>query len=75
MKNYACKIIVRQNTVTGKTLGGLASSLPRKSREWRDIAAFGSWFGCQMGYRPFAAAMAKARDLAGYCSDIAKGTP
>lgn len=71
--NFAARIAVRQNKLTGRTVAGFASSLPRLGTEWRDVANFGRWFGGQMGYRPFKAAMAQARDLAEYYSDLASG--
>ena len=71
--NFAARIAVRQNTRTGRTVAGFASSLPRLGPEWRDVANFGRWFGGQMDYRPFKAAMAKAQDMAQYYSDLAAG--
>lgn len=71
--NFAPRITVRQNTRTGRTVAGFASNLPRLGNEWRDVANFGRWFGCQMSYRPFNSAMTKARDLAQYYSDLASG--
>ena len=71
--NFAARITVRQNTRTGRTLAGFASALPRLGTEWRDVANFGRWFGCQMHYRPFNATMARAQNLAQYYSDLAAG--
>jgi hypothetical protein len=71
--NYAARITVRQNTRTGRTVAGFASSLPRLGTEWRDVANFGRWFGGQMSYRPFKTALAQARDLAEYYSNLATG--
>jgi hypothetical protein len=71
--NYAARITVRQNTRTGRTVAGFASSLPRLGAEWRDVANFGRWFGCQMSYRPFRSTMAEAKDLAEYYSNLASG--
>lgn len=71
--NFAPRITVRQNTRTGRTVAGFASNLPRLGNEWRDVANFGRWFGCQMSYQPFRRAMGKAHDLASYYSDLAAG--
>lgn len=72
-KGFAARITVRQNTRTGRTLAGFASQLPRLGADWRDVAHFGRWFGCQMDYSPFARAMSRARDLADYYSSLAAG--
>lgn len=71
--NYAARITVRQNTRTGRTVAGLASTLPRLSREWKDVVNFGKWFGGQMSYKPFQEAMRRAKDLAEYYSALASG--
>ena len=69
--NHACRIAVRQSSSTGKTYAGLASTLPRLSAEWHDIATFGKWFGGQMGYKPYKNAMSRAGDYADYCNNLA----
>ncbi len=72
--SHAARIAVRQHKRTGRTVAGFASNLPRLGPEWRDVASFGRWFGGQMSYRPFKAAMARAHRLAEYYSDLAAGS-
>ena len=71
--NYAARITVRQNTRTGRTVAGLASTLPRLSKDWKDVVNFGKWFGGQMSYKPFRETMQRAKDLAEYYSALASG--
>jgi hypothetical protein len=59
MATWAAKITVRLDS-DGKAHAGFASTLPRG----KDLKTFGRWFGCQMNYRPFKAAMAAAHKFA-----------
>ena len=54
--NFSAKIVVRKNATTAKHEAGFASKTSGVI-----VAEFGRWFGSQMSYRPFAAAMAAAR--------------
>jgi hypothetical protein len=56
--NFAAEIVVRNNA--GTYLAGFAS----KTGKGEIIESFGSWYGSQMSYRPFRAAMARAEALA-----------
>lgn len=56
---FAAKIVVRKNTTTGKHEAGFASKTSGVI-----VAEFGRWFGSQMSYRPFWAAMNAAREHA-----------
>jgi hypothetical protein len=72
--NHPCRLVVRQNTKTGRTLSGFASTLPRLSAEWRDIGEGSLWYGAQMKYGPFRAAREKAQAMAAYYSGLASGS-
>ena len=55
---FAAKIVVRKNT-TGKYEAGFASKTSGAI-----VAEFGKWYGSQMSYRPFHAAMEAAHTYA-----------
>ena len=52
--NFAAEIVVRKNG--DKYVAGFASKTGRGSK----VESYGSWYGSQMSYRPFRAAMARA---------------
>ena len=56
---FAATIVVRESARDGKAYAGFASQVSGKT-----IRTFGSWYGSQMSYRPFARAMGEARKLA-----------
>ncbi len=56
--NFAAEIVVRKNG--DKYVAGFASKTGRGSK----VESYGSWYGSQMSYRPFRAAMARAEALA-----------
>lgn len=52
--NFAAEIVVR------KTATSYVAGFASKTGKGQLIASYGKWFGSQMSYRPFRAAMAKA---------------
>jgi hypothetical protein len=72
-RNFSVRLVVRQSTRTGLCFAGLASNLPKISKDYRDIASYGRWFGCQMSYRPFRQAQRDAVIYASYCNGLAAG--
>lgn len=71
MNMQAFRLTVRQHSVTGRTVFGAASTLPRLSRDWRDIASYGCWTGSQTRYRPYRRALSAAAAYAEYCNGLA----
>lgn len=64
---FAAKIVVRKNTTTGKHEAGFASKTSGVI-----VEEFGKWYGSQMSYRPFHAAMAAAH---AYADKLNAATP
>ena len=56
---FAAKIVVRK-MADGRHVAGFASQVGRGET----VREFGLWYGSQMSYRPFASAMATAREFA-----------
>jgi len=57
---YAAKIVVRYAPWLKEYRAGFANEMPFCDG-WQPISDYGSWYGVQMGYRPFKRAMASAR--------------
>ena len=56
---FAATIVVRKSPRDGKAYAGFASKVSGDT-----LKTYGAWYGSQMSYRPFNAAMAEARAYA-----------